>query len=202
MRDAKSTLSYRWFNDVWNKDDEKAIDRFMSNQSKAHGLGAEGQPIADEGFKDFFREFRTQFHDINIVVNDVIAQDDMESALTSVSAVHTASGKNVNLECKVFITNQPFNYSTSRLYLGLARILNTLYQTTDMDKKERHHDHSGQPVSKPDPETLHTTDPQEHMEGPISSLMQNIKEKAEDKKGNVPEEETEKETEKETDKED
>jgi hypothetical protein len=25
---------------------------------------------------------------------------------------------------------------------------------------------------KPDPETLNTTDPQEHMEGPISSLMQ------------------------------
>ena len=24
---------------------------------------------------------------------------------------------------------------------------------------------------KPEPETLHTTDPQEHMEGPISSLM-------------------------------
>ncbi len=33
---------------------------------------------------------------------------------------------------------------------------------------------------KPDPETLHTTDPQENMEGPISSVMQNIKEGAED----------------------
>lgn len=27
------------------------------------------------------------------------------------------------------------------------------------------------PATKPEPETLHTTDPQEHMEGPISSLM-------------------------------
>jgi hypothetical protein len=25
--------------------------------------------------------------------------------------------------------------------------------------------------SKPDPETLHTTDPQEHMKGPVSSTM-------------------------------
>jgi hypothetical protein len=33
---------------------------------------------------------------------------------------------------------------------------------------------------KPDEETLHTTDPQEHMEGPISSVMQNIKEEAEE----------------------
>ena len=30
----------------------------------------------------------------------------------------------------------------------------------------------------PDPETLHTTDPQEHMKGPLSSTMQNIKEEA------------------------
>ena len=28
----------------------------------------------------------------------------------------------------------------------------------------------------PDPETLHTTDPQEHMKGPVSSAMQNTKE--------------------------
>lgn len=28
----------------------------------------------------------------------------------------------------------------------------------------------------PDRETLHKTDPQENMEGPVSSLMQNIKE--------------------------
>lgn len=26
---------------------------------------------------------------------------------------------------------------------------------------------------RPDPETLHTTDPQENMEGPVSSLMHN-----------------------------
>ncbi|HEX6193379.1 MAG TPA: hypothetical protein VFZ42_13485 [Chitinophagaceae bacterium] len=33
---------------------------------------------------------------------------------------------------------------------------------------------------KPDPKTLNTTDPQEEMEGPVSSLMQNIKENAEE----------------------
>jgi len=32
----------------------------------------------------------------------------------------------------------------------------------------------------PDPETLHTTDPQEKMEGPVSSVVQNIKEEAEE----------------------
>lgn len=36
-------------------------------------------------------------------------------------------------------------------------------------------------VSKPDPGTTNTTDPQEHMEGPISSLMQNAEENFEEK---------------------
>ena len=44
------------------------------------------------------------------------------------------------------------------------------------DKKEKKD--KSQPGSKPDPETLHTTDPQEHMKGPVSSVMQNIKEEA------------------------
>ena len=34
------------------------------------------------------------------------------------------------------------------------------------------------PALKPDPETLHTTDPQEYMKGPVSSSMQNIKKQA------------------------
>ncbi len=33
-------------------------------------------------------------------------------------------------------------------------------------------------VFKNEPETLNTTDPQEHMEGPLSSLMQKGKDKA------------------------
>jgi hypothetical protein len=35
-------------------------------------------------------------------------------------------------------------------------------------------------INKPDQETLHKTDPQDNMEGPISSMMQNIKDGAKD----------------------
>ena len=45
------------------------------------------------------------------------------------------------------------------------------------DKKKQKKDKKESPL-KPDPETLHTTDPQEHMEGPVSSVMQNIAEEA------------------------
>ena len=44
------------------------------------------------------------------------------------------------------------------------------------DKKEKKNEPAR--ALRPDPETLHTTDPQEHMRGPVSSTMQNIKEEA------------------------
>ena len=45
-------------------------------------------------------------------------------------------------------------------------------------KNKKEEKDKNKPVSKPDPETLHTTDPQENMKGPVSSFMQNIKEEA------------------------
>ena len=47
------------------------------------------------------------------------------------------------------------------------------------DQKKKDKDNKDAPL-KPDPETLHKTDPQENMEGPISSIMQNIKEEGEE----------------------
>ena len=40
------------------------------------------------------------------------------------------------------------------------------------ENKDRQ-EHSGHGATKPDQETLHTTDPQEHMKGPVSSTMRN-----------------------------
>lgn len=45
-------------------------------------------------------------------------------------------------------------------------------KSTDPNKEE---------TLKPDPKTLNTPDPQDEMEGPISSLVQGIKHNAEDK---------------------
>lgn len=39
---------------------------------------------------------------------------------------------------------------------------------SERNKPESEHNNS---AAKPDPETLHTTDPQKKMEGPVSSLM-------------------------------
>jgi hypothetical protein len=48
-----------------------------------------------------------------------------------------------------------------------------------MGKKNDDKKQKTPPALKPDPETLHKTDPQEEMEGPVSSIMQNIREGSE-----------------------
>jgi len=49
----------------------------------------------------------------------------------------------------------------------------------DDDKNKPAKKDNSDAIVKPDPETLHTTDPQDHMEGPLSSLVKGITEEAE-----------------------
>ena len=59
---------------------------------------------------------------------------------------------------------------------------NPLYMADDKKKpQEEKHDN---PVSQPDPETLHKTDPQDNMKGPLSSTLNKAKENIEEKGGN------------------
>jgi len=48
-------------------------------------------------------------------------------------------------------------------------------EKTEMNKRDKTNEDA---MLKPDPETLNTTDPQEHMKGPLSSLMHKVEEKA------------------------
>ena len=98
MRNVTSTVLNKWFNEVWNNGNESAIDELMTKEAYAHGIPAPDQVKGPEGFKQFFHDFRNQFHDIKIDVDDVVSQDDIESARTVVHAVHTATGKNVTFE--------------------------------------------------------------------------------------------------------
>lgn len=63
--------------------------------------------------------------------------------------------------------------------------------------KQLEKDKKNQPATKPDPETLHKTDPQENMKGPISSLLNNTRESIEEHGGEHVEGTEEKEKQKE-----
>lgn len=107
MRNLQTTLLYKWFDEVWNNDDENAIDRLLTPTAMAKGIVPDDQPKGPKGFKVFFNDFRKQFHNVRVTVEDAIAQDDIESARTTVSAIHTESGKPVMFSgmCMVKVEN-------------------------------------------------------------------------------------------------
>jgi steroid delta-isomerase-like uncharacterized protein len=80
----------RWFEEVWNKGREDAIDEMMSEECVANGLAGEsGQaPRGAAEFKPFFRKFREAFPNIEVVVEDVIAEGDKVAARCGVRGHH------------------------------------------------------------------------------------------------------------------
>ena len=87
-------LMRRWFEEVWNKGREEAIDEMFAEDGLAHGLADEtGEPLRGAtGFKPFFRNFRGAFPDIEVIVEDLIAEGDKVAARCRVRATHAGEG--------------------------------------------------------------------------------------------------------------
>ncbi|WP_207512420.1 ester cyclase [Longitalea luteola] len=96
MRDVTRSVCFRWFQEVWNQNQEETIDELLDPDCYAHGINSEDGPKGIEGFKVFYHNFKGQFQEIKIDVLDVISQDDMECAHVEVSAIHAETGRRVN----------------------------------------------------------------------------------------------------------
>ena len=89
--EANKALVRRWFEEVWNKGRAEAIDEMFAADGIAHGLSddAENPLLGPAGFKPFHERFRGAFPDIEVVVEDMIAEDDKVAARCSVRGKHT-----------------------------------------------------------------------------------------------------------------
>jgi steroid delta-isomerase-like uncharacterized protein len=91
MSEENKALLRRWFDEVWNKGNAGAIDELFAADGIAHGLSDdEGTPLrGPSDFKPFHDTFRGAFPDIQVAVEDVIAEGDMVAARCSVRGKHT-----------------------------------------------------------------------------------------------------------------
>ena len=107
MSEENKALIRRWFDEVWNKGREEAIDEMFADEGVAQGLADEsGAPLrGPAGFKPFFRRFRGSFPDIEVVVEDTIAEDDKVVARCSVRGRQTGDGLGFSA------TNQPVEFT-------------------------------------------------------------------------------------------
>jgi steroid delta-isomerase-like uncharacterized protein len=91
MSEENKALLRRWFDEVWNKGRSDAIAEMFAVDGIAHGLSdEEGKSLRGPAdFMPFYEIFRGAFPDIEVVVEDIIAEGDMVAARCAVRGKHT-----------------------------------------------------------------------------------------------------------------
>ena len=95
--EKNKALVQRWFDEVWNKGREEAINEMFAEDGIAHGLSEDvDHPITGPAqFLPFHQTLRGAFPDIQVVVEDMIAEGDKVAARCSVGGKH--SGDNLGI---------------------------------------------------------------------------------------------------------
>lgn len=104
---ADETFIHRWFEEVWNKKREEAIDEMMAEDCVANGLADQaGSSIrGTEPFKMLHRAFVSAYPDMKITVEDTVIQGDKIAARCRVTGSHAGDG------IGVAPTNQPVEFT-------------------------------------------------------------------------------------------
>ena len=91
MSEANKALMRRWFEEVWNKGRAEAIPEMFADEGIAHGLSDDPKnPLrGPAGFLPFHTQFREAFPNIDVVVEDQIAEGDRVATRCSVRGKHT-----------------------------------------------------------------------------------------------------------------
>jgi len=90
MSEENKALLRRWFEEVWNQGRAGAIDEMFAADGIAHGLSDDAStPLrGPDDFKPFHQTFRGAFPDIEVVVEEMIAEGDLVAARCSVRGKH------------------------------------------------------------------------------------------------------------------
>jgi steroid delta-isomerase-like uncharacterized protein len=88
---ANKALVQRWFEEVWNQKRVAAIDELLAGHSRLHGLGA--LPFdGPAAFKPFHAAFVDAFPDLNIHIDELVAEGDNVAARFTCTGTHTGPG--------------------------------------------------------------------------------------------------------------
>jgi len=89
-QEANKALMRRWFEEVWNKGRADAIAEMMAEDCVNHGLSEDAaKPLRGPGdFLPFHTQFREAFPQIEVVVEDALAEDDRVAVRCSVRGKH------------------------------------------------------------------------------------------------------------------
>jgi len=86
---ANKTLVRRWFDEVWNKGQEATIDELFAENGIGYGLGDTDAEIHGPAeFKPFVRNMRGSFPDLQITIEDIVAEGDKVTVRVLLQGTH------------------------------------------------------------------------------------------------------------------
>ncbi len=88
---AEAEFIHRWFDEVWNKKRESAIDEMLTDDVIGYGLGPE-DIIGPDNFKAFHRNFVSAYPDLTVSVEDTVVEGDKIVARCRVTGTHCGEG--------------------------------------------------------------------------------------------------------------
>lgn len=101
MPNKNSTLTYRWFQEVWNNSSRAAIDELLDANAVVHGIEGINAP-GPEGFKVFYDSFKQQFPQVHVEVEDTVCEGGYETSRCTVQATN-ANNQAVTFSGMTFI---------------------------------------------------------------------------------------------------
>jgi predicted ester cyclase len=94
MATEYKTLAHRWFDEVWSKGRAEVIDDLFADDGVARGLtDVAGNDLRGPAeFKPFFHSSRAALPDLQVTVEDTVAEGDKLAARCTVRATHAGEG--------------------------------------------------------------------------------------------------------------
>ena len=103
----------KWYEEVWNKKREDAIDELLAEDCVTHGLADDaGNEIAGpEKFKELHRKFVRSFPDVRITIEDMVSEGDKIAARATVRLTHTGENFSVSAEKSLAPSGKAIEFS-------------------------------------------------------------------------------------------
>jgi steroid delta-isomerase-like uncharacterized protein len=89
LAEENKTLLRRYMEEVWEKQNPEALEDFLAPHYKRHRSPTVAS-LTREGQKQLLLQFRTAFPDIQITVEEIIAEDDRIAFRSTMRGTHRA----------------------------------------------------------------------------------------------------------------
>ena len=148
MSNENAAIQSRWFEEVWNKGREEAIEEMFAEDGIAYGLGESEVDVRGPAeYRPFFQRLRGAFPDIKVTIEDAISEGDKVGARWVAEMTHTgdhlgipATGKRVKIRGVLisrFRDGKIIESWNSWDTLGLLQQIGAISSTTKILEKQQ-----------------------------------------------------------------